>query len=186
MAIIAVAALLISGCGGGTEETTTTDTTTTTTVPSTTTSSTSTLRKIPTPSTLNVKPVEKYNDKYPDEFAVNIGFTPNAETPKFFTDALNKKKPIFIEFYGESDAVSDSMRQTIGELKQKYSGKVTFILLDADNPQSYGSLSAQLPVQYIPQTFVFNKESTIIRSFTGYVDKERLDQALYDAVNRGY
>lgn len=103
-----------------------------------------------------------------------------------FTDALKKKQAIMVEFYGEGDAISDSMTQNIVELQQKYGGKVIFLLLDADNPQSYGSLSAQLPVQYIPQTFVFNKNSTIIRSFTGYVDKNRLDQALYDAVNRGY
>ncbi len=141
---------------------------------------------MPTPSTLEVKPVEKFNDKYPDEFAVNIVFSPNADTPQFFTDALNKKMSMVVEFYGEADSVSSSMTQGISELQAKYNGRVLFILLDADNPQSYGSLSAQLPVQYIPQTFVFNKNSTIIRSYTGYINKERLDQALYDAVNRGY
>jgi ABC-type glycerol-3-phosphate transport system substrate-binding protein len=192
ISLVIVTALLISGCGGGTDTTTTTTLTTGTTGTTATTGTGSTtggngsLRKVPTPSTLEVKPVEKYNDKYPDEFAVNIVFKPNSDTPQFFTDALSKKIPIFVEFYGEADSISSSMTQGISELQAKYSGKVLFILLDADNPQTYGSLSAQLPVQYIPQTFVFNKESTIIRSFTGFANKERLDQALYDAVNRGY
>jgi len=180
--------LLAAGCGGGEETTTTTTNTpaTSTTTPTTTTGGTGNLRKVPTPSTLEVKPVEKFNDKFPDEFAVNIVFTPNTDTPQFFTDALKKKMPMVVEFYGQVDSISSSMTQGISELQSKYSGKVLFILLDADNPQSYGSLSAQLPVQYIPQIFVFNKNSTIIRSYTGYVDKTRLDQALYDAVNRGY
>jgi hypothetical protein len=184
-----LAAILLAGCGGGTDTTTTTSTTTTTTGATDTGSSTGTsgtLREIPTPSTLDVKPVEKYDDKYPDEFAVNITFKPNSDTPQFFIDALNRKLPLFVEFYGEADSISSSMTQSISELQSKYNGKAVFILLDADNPQSYGSLSAQLPVQYIPQTFVFNKNSTIIRSYTGYADKDRLDEALYDAVNRGY
>lgn len=185
LALLIAVAILISGCGGS-DTTTTTPTTSTTTGTGSTTGNTGNLRKVPTPSTLDVRPVEKYNDKYPDEFAVNIVFKPNSDTPQFFTDALNKKLPIFVEFYGQADSISSSVKQGISELQAKYGGKVIFILLDADNPQSYGSLSAQLPVQYIPQTFVFNKDSTIIRSFTGYANKERLDQALYDAVNRGY
>jgi ABC-type glycerol-3-phosphate transport system substrate-binding protein len=191
MSIITITALLLAGCGGTDTTTTTTTTTgttgtTATTGTGSTTGGTGSLRKVPTPSTLEVKPVEKYNDKYPDEFAVNIVFKPNSDTPQFFTDALNKKMPILVEFYGEADSISSSMTQGISELQAKYGGRVMFILLDADNPQTYGSLSAQLPVQYIPQTFVFNKESTIIRSFTGFANKDRLDQALYDAVNRGY
>ncbi len=190
IAIATAAAVLAAGCGGGEETTTTTTPTTTTTTPATSTGTgaggSGNLRKVPTPSTLEVKPVEKFNDKYPDEFAVNIVFTPNADTPQFFADALKRKIPMVVEFYGQADAVSSSMTQGISELRAKYNGKVMFILLDADNPQSYGALSAQLPVQYIPQIFVFNKNSTIIRSYTGYIDKPRLDQALYDAVNRGY
>jgi hypothetical protein len=180
-----LAAVLLVGCGG-TDTTTTTTTTTSTGTTGTTTTGTGGLRKMPTPSTLEVNPVEKYNDKYPDEFAVNITFKPNSDTPQSFVDALNKKMPMLVEFYGEADSISNSMKQDISDLEAKYRGKVLFILLDADNPQAYGSLSAQLPVQYIPQTFVFNKDATIIRSFTGYANRDRLDQALYDAVNRGY
>jgi hypothetical protein len=179
---------LLAGCGGGSTSTTTTPTTTSTATTGTgsSTGTTGTLRKVPVPSTLDVKPVEKYDGDFPNEFAVNIGFKPNTDTPQVFTDALNKKMPMFVEFYGESDSISSSMTQSITELQAKYSGKVVFLLLDADNPQSYGALSAQLPVQYVPQTFIFNKSSTIIRSYTGYVNKDNLDQALYDAVNRGY
>lgn len=180
--------MAVSGCGGG-DTTTTPDTKTTTTATtstSTTSSGSGNLRKIPNSSTLEVKPVEKFNDKYPDEFAVNIVFKPNADTPQFFVDAINKKQPMLVEFFSGSDAISASMTQNVSEVQARYGGKALFILLDADNPQAYGSLSAQLPVQYVPQFFVFNKDSTIIRSFTGFVDKDRLDQALYDAVNRGY
>lgn len=135
---------------------------------------------------MEVLSVDKYTGKYPDPNAVNIKFTANKETPSFFIDALKKKKPILIEFYGEGDAISDNMVQPLIELHTKYGDKIVFIELDADKPQTYGTLSEQLPVQYVPQIFIFNKDSTIIRSFAGYVDKERLDQALYDAVNRGY
>lgn len=183
-------AIILAGCGGGTDtETpaTTTPTGTTATTGATGTSGTGgTLRKIPTPSTLEIRAVDKTVNKYPDEYSVNIGFTPNTDTPTFFTDALNKKKPIFLEFYAEADSLSDKMAFGITELQSKYGDRVTFILLNADKPQTYGALSEQLPVQYVPQIFIFNGSSTIIRSYTGYVDQDRLDQAIYDAVNRGY
>ena len=183
-AVVLAAMFVLTGCGGGTD----TPTTTTGTTPTTTTGATGTsgLKKIPTPSTLEVKPVDTAVNKYPDQYTVNILFTPNADTPAFFADALKAKKPIFLEFYGENDAISDQMAAGIAELQQKYANQATFILLNADKPQTYGSLSEQLPVKYVPQVFVFNNKSTIIRSYTGYSDKARLDQALYDAVNRGY
>jgi thiol-disulfide isomerase/thioredoxin len=179
-------ALVLAGCGGGTDTTSTTSTTGTTATTGTSTTATSGLRKIPTPSTLQVKPVDKAVSKYPDQFTVNILFTANTDTPAFFTDALKAKKVIFVEFYGEGDSLSDQMAGGIAELQQKYANKAIFLLLDADKPQTYGALSEQLPVQYIPQIFIFNNSATIIRSYTGYSDKDRLDQALYDAVNRGY
>lgn len=184
-ASLTVAALLLAGCGG-TDTTTTPATTGTTSTATVATSGTSGLHKIPTPSTLQVKPVDKTVNKYPDQNTVNIVFTPNTDTPAFFADALKAKKPLFIEFYGEGDALSNQMAAGIAELEQKYADQVTFILLNADKPQTYGALSEQLPVQYVPQVFIFNNKSTIIRSFTGYSDKDSLDQALYDAVNRGY
>lgn len=189
-ALVLVTAL--AGCGGGTTDTTSTTGTTGTTGATTTTGTTSTtgttgnLRKVPTPSTLEIRPVEKYTGKYPDQYAVNIKFNPNSETPTFFKDALAQKKPIFVEFYAEGDAVSASMTEAVAEVQSKYHGRVVFLLLDIDKPQSYGSLSEQLPVQYVPQIFIFNGESTIIRSLTGYTDKDRMDQGLNDAVVRGY
>jgi thiol-disulfide isomerase/thioredoxin len=182
---------LLAGCGGGSSTTSTTTTTGTTGTTSTTTStgstdSTGSLRKIPTPSTLDIKTVDKTVNKYPDQYSVNIGFTPNADTPAFFSDALKKKKPILLEFYAEGDSLSDQMASGIADLQKKYADAAVFILLDSDKPQTYGALSEQLPVQYVPQIFIFNGSATIIRSYTGYVDQDRLDQALYDAVNRGY
>lgn len=181
--------IALAGCGGGTTDTaTTTDTTGTTAMTGSTgtTGTTGNLRKVPTPSTLEVMPVEKYTGKYPDQYAVNIKFNPNSETPSFFKDALEQKKPIFVEFYAEGDSISASMTQYVAEVQTKYQGRAVFLLLDIDKPQSFGSLSEQLPVQYVPQIFIFNGESTIIRSLTGYTDKDRMDQGLNDAVVRGY
>ncbi len=175
------ASVLLAGCGGGTDTATSTTGTATTA-----TTSTSGLKKIPTPSTLTVKPVDTTVNKFPDQYTVNILFTPNSDTPAFFADAIKSKKPIFVEFYGENDSISDQMAAGIAELQTQYASQVTFILLNSDKPQTYGALSEQLPVQYVPQVFIFNNKSTIIRSYTGYSDKARLDQALYDAVNRGY
>ncbi len=186
--LLVTASVLLTGCGGGTDTATTTTSTsgTTTTTTTATTTSPAGLKKIPTPSTLTVKSVDTSVNKYPDQYTVNILFTPNVDTPAFFADALKAKKPIFVEFYGEGDAISDQMAGGIAELQTQYASQVTFILLNADKPQTYGALSEQLPVQYVPQVFIFNNKSTIIRSYTGYSDKARLDQALYDAVNRGY
>lgn len=180
-----LAVLLLAGCAGG-GDTSTQPTQQTTATASQGGSSGGQAKKIPTPSTLTIRPVEQSATKYPDEFAVNILFTPNNETPVFFKDALSKKKPVFVEFYGENDSVSDAMAAAVEELQAQYKEQVIFILLDDDKPQTYGALAEQLPIEYTPQIFVFNREKTIIRSYNGYVDKKRLEQAIFDAINRGY
>jgi thiol-disulfide isomerase/thioredoxin len=181
--VFVAAALVLTGCGGGD------DAATTATTPAAATAQPagkSGLKEIPTPSTLEVMAVDTTVNKYPDQYTVNIKFKPNKDTPDFFKSAIEKKKPIFVEFYAENDALSDRMAQGIAELSQQYSNQAVFLLLDADKPQTYQTLSEQLPVRYVPQIFIFNSDATIIRSYTGYTDKQRLEQALYDAVNRGY
>lgn len=173
------ASLVIVGCAGG--ETTPTKTTT----PSTGAGETKMTGEY-VPSTLTVRDVQAPTGKFADEYAVNIKFTSNNETPAFFTNALRQKKPIFLEFYAEGDAITDAMVLGIDELQAEYRDRVVFLLLNGDRPQTYGNLSQQLPLTYTPQVFIFNREGTIIRSFTGYVDKERLEQGIYDAISRGY
>lgn len=121
-----------------------------------------------------------------DEFKVNIKFKSSEDTPTFFKNALALKKPILVEFYAEGDALTDSMMLQVDELQAGYKGKVTFILINANRPRVYGNLIQQLPLEYVPQVLIFNAEGTIIRSFTGYVDKETLEQGIYDAIYRGY
>lgn len=169
--------LIVVGCGGETAPTTST------------TSSTGTSQEKTTefvPSTLTIREAQTSTGKFADEYAVNIRFTPNHETPAFFVNALRQKKPIFLEFYAEGDAITDAMLLGIDELQAEYKDRVIFLLLNGDRPQTYGNLSQQLPLTYTPQVLIFNKDGTIIRSFAGYVDKERLEQGIYDAINRGY
>jgi thiol-disulfide isomerase/thioredoxin len=184
--ICIIASLIVAaGCSGGSD--TPTDTKPTETTPAGGTgTSVGEKKDIPTPSTLKINPVEKSANKYPDEYAVNIEFTPNKDTPSFFVDALKKKKPVFLQFYGENDSLSDVMNAGVDELQQKYKNQVIFILLDADRPQTYGALAEQLPIYYTPQVLVFNNKSTIIRSYQGYIDKDRLEQGIYDAIYRGF
>jgi thiol-disulfide isomerase/thioredoxin len=135
-----------------------------------------------TPSTLT-KPVPEGRI---DQFKVDIKFKPDKDTPAFFRNALALKKPILVGFYAEGDALTDSMMLQVDELQARYKGKVTFILINANRPRAYGNLIQQLPLEYVPQVLIFNAEETIIRSFTGYVDKETLEQGIYDAIYRGY
>lgn len=183
---VSVLLLLVAGCSSGGGEEAKKQTTQQETATGGTGTSQGTEKEIPTPSTLKVNPVDKTATKYPDEFAVNIEFTPNKETPSFFADALKKKKPIFLQFYGENDSISDIMNAGVDELQQKYKNQMIFILLDADRPQTYGALAEQLPVYYTPQVLIFNNKSTIIRSYQGYTDKDRLEQGIYDAIYRGF
>ncbi len=187
LALLCISVLLIvlSGCGGGAEETPTATPQTGATTGGTGTQQ-GTEKEIPTPSTLKVNPVEKTATKYPDEYAVNIEFTPNKETPSFFVDFLKTKKPIFLQFYGENDIISDKMNAGVDELQQKYKNQMVFVLLDADRPQTYGALAEQLPIYYTPQVLIFNNKSTIIRSYQGFTDKSRLEQGIFDAIYRGF
>lgn len=141
---------------------------------------------IPMPPTITVKEVGQSATKYADADAVNWEFKANDETPGFFKDALAKKKPVFVEFYGDYDGVSDSMTAAVEALKAKYNTQVIFILLNVDRPQTYGTLADQLPIRYTPQFFIFNKSSTIVRQYQGYSDQKRLEQGIFDAISRGY
>lgn len=181
---VLTSSVLLAGCAGGTETTTTP--TPTPTTGTTAGATTSTQLSEFTPSTLSVRSVQAPPGMYPDEFAVNIKFTPNSDTPAFFVNALRQKKPIFVEFYAEGDAITDAMVLGIDELQAQYRDRVVFLLLNGDRPQTYGGLPQQLPLTYTPQVLIFNRDGTIIRSFSGYVDKDRLEQGIYDAINRGY
>ncbi len=187
LSLIIIAMLILVGCGGGGGEETEEKPTAQPggAVPGSGATS-GELEEIPTPSTVTIKPVDRSANYYPDEFAVNIEFKPNQDTPVFFKDALKKKKPIFLEFYGQNDILTDSMAMDISELQAQYKEQMTFILLNNDKPQTYGALASQLPIKYTPQIFIFNTKSTIIRSYTGYIDKDILEQGIYDAIYRGF
>lgn len=176
--LLLAAFLMVTGCTGGA------------TAPKSTTPSTGAGEVKTTgeyiPPTLTIKEVQTPTGRFASDYVVNIEFTPNNETPAFFSNALRQKKPIFLEFYAEGDALTDAMVLGIDELQAEYRDRVVFLLLNGDRPQTYGNLSQQLPLKYTPQVLIFNKDGTIIRSFTGYVDKEQLEQGIYDAINRGY
>lgn len=120
------------------------------------------------------------------ESKVNIKFNPDDDTPSIFKNALALKKPIFVEFYAEGDPVTDATLLQVEELRSRYRDRVVFILINANRPSAFGNLVQQLPLEYIPQMLIFNGEGTIIRIFTGYMDKETLEQGIYDAIYRGY
>lgn len=108
-------------------------------------------------------------------------FEADNTTPRFFKEALEKKKPLLVFFYTEGDSLSDSVRKSIKMIFEdsKYS-EVLFLALNIQKPEHVFGLIEPLGVNYTPFISLLNDEGIIVKQFRGYVDLKTLEQSLYE------
>jgi hypothetical protein len=110
--------------------------------------------------------------------------TPN--TPRFFKEALEKKKPIILLFYAEGDVVSS---QLITEIQKAvsdpdYKGRFTLILLDTEDAEKSSRLAEEFGVNHVPQLALIDGQGTVQKEYRGYVDSTTIKQAMYSIINQ--
>ncbi len=59
-------------------------------------------------------------------------------------------------------------------LEAKYSGKVKFTYLDADDPNTAG-FQSQLGFYYQPEFYLLNGNGSVLKKFVGFVSAEELE-----------
>ena len=74
------------------------------------------------------------------------------------------------------------MAPVVHGLEDKWQGRVTFIYLDIDDPQTT-AFKRQLGYQYQPHLFLFDGNGNLITQWVGFVDGQTLQQALADATS---
>lgn len=156
--MIIATVFLIAGCGGAPQE------------EQPRTSQTEQQQTQQTTPTLLARPIE-----LPAKFEVN------KTTPLFFKEALDKKQPLLVFFYKEGDTISDRVKKHVSEIADSplYSN-VIFLALNIEKPEHIFGLLEPLGVTYAPFIAILDSTGTIRYEFAGYVDKETVEQALYN------
>ncbi len=131
---------------------------------------------------------------------------PSLPVPPRFEAAYQREVPIVVEFFQQGQdpyypqglEVDEMVNNDLMALRDDYPG-AEFFTYDIDNPGNaetsedlepgeYGTLAAQLDVGYTPFVAMLAPRENgyvVEEVFQGYVDREILDQALYELTNRG-
>jgi len=84
-----------------------------------------------------------------------------------------QSKPKVMVFMGKSSKSYDAMKSTIDNLKKKYKNKVTFVIVDYDDPASNGQIK-KYSVSMNPTVIIFNSKGEIKETFMGAAREEML------------
>jgi thiol-disulfide isomerase/thioredoxin len=91
--------------------------------------------------------------------------------------ALSNNQPTFLEFYANWCTSCQAMAKEIAELKQKYRGKINFVMLNVDNDKWLPEM-LQYNVDSIPHFAFVSREGRAIASVIGEQPQSVLDQNL--------
>jgi hypothetical protein len=75
-------------------------------------------------------------------------------------------QPKVMVFMGKSSKSYDTMKQVIDSLQNKYKGKVTFVIVDYDDPKNKGELD-KYHVTMNPTTILFSAKGKITNQYLG-------------------
>jgi hypothetical protein len=82
-------------------------------------------------------------------------------------------KPKVMVFLGKSSKSYDTMKPAVDNLKKKYKDKVTFVIVDYDNPDNKGEIN-KYHVSMNPTVLVFNTQGQIKETFMGAAREDML------------
>lgn len=155
MALFAIVALLVVGCGGG-GDTATTDTT---------------VAPVPAEAPVTTIPGP------PKAFKELVGTTlvASEDTPEEVRSGLEQHQPMVIAFYVTGGTDDTVVLETLDALALRFSD-VDFYQFDYKKPAAYGDLSALLDVDYPPQVAFVDARGTVRAVTSGFADEGTLNQ----------
>jgi hypothetical protein len=152
---IGLVACVLVGCFGGGQEPV--DTASAVTVPSSATTASTLYVTTTQPSTLV--------DGLPSEYVASLG-----------------KKPILVLFYVPGQVDDEKVLSAVRALRSSF-GSYTFLTYDYRFPAAYGDLSQKLKIDYPPHIVLIDRTGVPSSVWSGYVDKDTLNQSL---INLGH
>lgn len=160
--MIALAVFLLAGCGGGEEET------------------------APPPKAEKKSSNNKQVTLEPSDMPENLvgqAIVPTKDSPEDFVRAMDEKRPIMVTFYMTPGPTDDSdVKSSVNALEGRYRGQMEFfdyLYSDGDN---YKDLVTLLSVNTTPTVVIINRQGTVQRAWTGYVDEQSIEQGIVEAI----
>ncbi|MHB0914302.1 MAG: hypothetical protein ACYC5A_00020 [Thermoleophilia bacterium] len=158
--IMALAVFLFAGCGGDEEET------------------------APPPKAekkSSNKEVTLEASEMPESL-VGQAVVPTKDSPEDFVQAIDDKQPIVVTFYMPAPFDDSEVRSSVMTLEGRYRGQVEFFSYLYSDAQSYKDLVTLLSVDSTPTVVIINRQGTIQRAWTGFVDEPSIEQGIVEAL----
>lgn len=158
--IMALAVFLFAGCGGDEEET------------------------APPPKAekkSSNKEVTLEASEMPESL-VGQAVVPTKDSPEDFVQAIDDKRPIVVTFYMPAPFDDSEVRSSVMTLEGRYRGQVEFFSYLYSDAQSYKDLVTLLSVDSTPTVVIINRQGTIQRAWTGFVDEPSIEQGIVEAL----
>jgi thioredoxin-like negative regulator of GroEL len=112
---------------------------------------------------------------------------PSSYDPKITVeDAVqSSSKPLLVEFYTDNCQTCRVVTPWVYKLQEKYSDKVTFIMVNADDPKQ-GQIAGIFGIEYVPAIFVFDFKhmKKVQVSLDGYSSMKSMDKAISKAIQQ--
>jgi thiol-disulfide isomerase/thioredoxin len=86
-------------------------------------------------------------------------------------------KPKVMVFMGKSSKSYDTMKPIADSLKKKYGNKVTFVIVDYDDPKNKDQIN-EYHVSMNPTVLIFNTKGQVKETFMGAAREEMLAQSI--------
>ena len=86
-------------------------------------------------------------------------------------------QPKVMVFLGKSSKSYDTMKPVVDNLQKKFKGKVTFVVVDYDDPKNKGEID-KYHISMNPTVIIFNKEGKIKETFMGAAREDMLSMSI--------
>ena len=104
------------------------------------------------------------------------------DTPEFITKRLNEKRGIVLLVYVKGASDDMEMLSFFDDIKSTYAADSSFFSFEARDSKQLGDLLAQLRVSDPPVLAIIRGDGQVAQLYTGWIDKQVMQQAVADAV----
>lgn len=110
-------------------------------------------------------------------------FKSTDNTPKYFKEALDEKKPVLLMFYSDKGIDSLKQKDEIKYIFDEYQNDVIFMLLSIEEAEKTSQLADEFNVGDVPHISIIDPNGQVIREFRGsFVDGKVIEQIIYDII----